>query len=547
MILQEKNVIPHPGLSRMGDVVLVLCVLLAGTVFPRLMMVGGLPATDECFYAFVAQWIHHSVVTGQGIPDTGGLSFYPMLFFWVFDLGYNPIIALRFADLCVAVLTSFFLYKILEKESGNKVGAVLIALIFTFTMNQLAFIDYGFKNSIMAAFAPLFLAIRIGQQIVQDKRSDLVENCNNAWLMVGALTALAVVLREALVVFAVLGLIVVFVVSGRKAALRFFLGGTVTGILLIGSILLARGGVMEVISAYRDMGFIFGFAQDTVADYFAHYGLMAIKEASVALCLSMLAIFILVLIAIVRRSKRIALGLLFWLLFVGFALIEPAAKIGAAYHFAMTLPGFAGICALAVREVAYEWQSLSWANRERRDAIVLLGVTLSVIWFSFESSALSRTWWPQTQETLVAAPNGAWAEESINATNYLLAAQEIKKVMPENGTLSTSGYMHSLYPLTGHLPPSSQLGSLSLIALKSGLSVPRIQEVLMDCAPDVIMLYLRDDGGFTGYGHQEILAAVMGTGIYEAVTEIPVARRGYGLFINGVIFRKTKETNCLVK
>ncbi|GHT95473.1 hypothetical protein AGMMS49545_18490 [Betaproteobacteria bacterium] len=534
---------PHPVLSCVGDVALVACVLLAGTIFPRLMVVGGLPAMDECVYAFSAQWIHHSIASGHGIPNAGSLSLYPMLFYWVFNLDYNPVIALRFADMCVAVLTSFFLYTVLYKESKNKIGAVLIALVFTFTMNSFIFIDYGFKNSIMAAFAPLFLAIRIGQQIIRSERPEV----SHAWLMVGALTALAVVLRETFVSFAVLGLIVVFVARGRKAALRYFLGGVATGIVLIGGLLLARGGVMEAIFAYRDWGLVFEFTQDRVSGFFTYYGLMAIEEASVALCLSLLAILVLVFIAIIRRSKRIALNLLFWLSFIGFALIEPITKIGVAYHFAMTLPGFAGICALALREIAREWPHLSWANRERRDAITLLGVTLLVVWLSSMCFALSRSWWPQTQETLIAAPTGGWAEESVSLTNYLLAAGEIKKVMPENGTLSTSGHMNSLYPLTGHLPPSYQLGNLSIIALKSDLSVSRIQEALMVCAPDVIMVYMQDDGWFTGYGHKEILAAVMGTGVYEAVTEIPAARRGYGLFISGIIFKKTKETICLVK
>jgi hypothetical protein len=128
----------------------------------------------------------------------------------------------------------------------------------------------------------------------------------------------------------------------------------------------------------------------------------------------------------------------------------------------------------------------------------------------------------------------------------LLAASEIKKVIPENGTLSISGFMYALYPLTGHLPPSRFLDNLSMTSILLNFSVPAIRQALLDCAPDVIMTTTRTDW-VTGGGRERLLEAVIGTGIYEMVKEIPVSnKRHYGGF-GGLIFQKKKETVCSIK
>ncbi|MDR2625752.1 MAG: hypothetical protein LBC37_05410 [Zoogloeaceae bacterium] len=169
------------------------------------------------------------------------------------------------------------------------------------------------------------------------------------------------------------------------------------------------------------------------------------------------------------------------------------------------------------------------------------GVVCLSIWIFLRCSALAEYYWPLTRETLAAAPEGNWPEKIIDYSNYLLAAREIKKVIPENGTLSVSGNMHALYPLTGHLPPSRFLENLSATTILLDLSVPAIRQALLDCAPDVIMTTDRTDWA-TGGGSARLLEAVIDTGIYEMVAKIPVSnQRQYGGY-GGLIFRKTKET-----
>ncbi|MDR1351318.1 MAG: hypothetical protein LBJ59_11220 [Zoogloeaceae bacterium] len=527
-----------PKLAQIGDAALLISVILAGTVFPRLMFLGLFPAMDDGYYAYIAQQIYHSLANGQGIPDSGGLSLYPLLCSWVFSFGYNPIISLRLIDLGVAIITAFLLYRILAKTCNSNTGVALITFIFTFTLNQALFIDSGFKNSITAAFAPLFLALYVGMGAIQSKKS------GNAWQLAGALTALAVVLRETFAPFAVLGLVSVFIAQGKKAALRFFIGGVATGILWIGGILMARGGVVELIAAYHSAGAVFGAVpNDLRLDHFISYGWMAIRSSSIALTFSVLAIVILLFAIFLRRDKSLLLAAVFWLSFIGVALIEAATKICYAYHFAIALPGFAGLCALALREIIRVWPAIK-LSKSMNNFLAVAGIVLSAGGFYASCSIWSGICWPVTLETLT-APGGTWPEKFTERSHYLLAAAEIKKVMPEKGTLSISRAMHVLYLLTGHSPPSPRLSDLSATAIILNFSVPDIRQALLDCAPDVIMVATHNDW-FTGGGSPRLREAVLATGIYETVVKFPVSERPYG-FLGGIIFRKTKETTCLVK
>jgi hypothetical protein len=256
-----------------------------------------------------------------------------------------------------------------------------------------------------------------------------------------------------------------------------------------------------------------------------------------------LSIALLLILVLVRRDRPLLLALLFWLAFIGAALIEPTTKICYAYHFALTLPGFAGLCALALREIIRLRPAMTWMNRRTGNILAATGIVLSAAWLYPACSGLLRNYWPITLETLAAAPSGHWPEKLIEQSNYLLAAAEIKKVIPENGTLSVSRGMHVLYPLTGHLPPSLRLHDLSTTAILLNFSVPDIRQTLLDCAPDVIMTTNETDWP-TGGGSAYLLQAVLATGIYAAVAEIQDSDGQIHGNRSGKVFRKTKATVC---
>jgi hypothetical protein len=351
-------------------------------------------------------------------------------------------------------------------------------------------------------------------------------------------------LRETFAPFAVLGLISVFIVQGKKAAWQFFIGGGVTGVLLIGAILVARGGVTELITAYHLAGNVFSMVSDsTRLEHFIFYGLQAVHLSSVALALSTLAFILLLIVILVRRDKSLFLGSVFWLSFIGAALIEPATKICFSYHFAVALPGFAGLCALALREAIRLWPVMAWMSKGIANTLAAAGVVLSAIWFYPACYDLLRNYWPTTLETLASAPGGYWPEKFITESNYLLAAKEIKKVMPKDGTLSISmGGMYVLYPLTGHFPPSYRLQDLRATAISLNFSVSDIRQALLDCAPDAIMTTKTDWPASGGGTH--LLEAILATEIYKKTTAIPTGSTN-NVFIT--IFHKTKETVCREK
>ncbi|MDR3158117.1 MAG: glycosyltransferase family 39 protein [Zoogloeaceae bacterium] len=531
-----------PGFSRIGDAALVTSIILAGTIFPRLMLLGLFPLTDDGYYAYVAQQIHHSLANGQGIPDAGGISLYPMLCSWVFSLQNNPFISLRLIDLGVAVIMSFLLYKVLARTCNNNTGAALITLVFTFTLNQLVFIDGGFKNSITVAFVPLLLALYIGMRAIQNK-----ESSGSAWWMAGALTALAVVFRETFVPFVLLGLVSVFIAQGRKAALQFLVGGMAAGIVLIGGILVARGGVTKIIASYRAARAVFGSASgDLRLEHFYSYGMNAANFSSIALAFGILAVVILSVAIFLRREKSLLLAAIFWLSFIVAALIEAATKISYTYHFAIAFPGLSGLCALALREIIRIWPAMRWMNGRMNNILAVAGIVLSAAWLYFSCSRQAIFYWPMTLEALIVAPGGGWPEKFTDRSYYLRVAAEIKKIIPENGTLSISRNAHALYPLTGNFPPDHRLNDLNTTAILLNFSVPAIRQVLLDCAPDVLMITTLNDWP-TGGGNAYLLEAVLATGIYEAAVKIPYDRRNRDRFEGSMIFRKTKETACRMK
>jgi hypothetical protein len=373
---------------------------------------------------------------------------------------------------------------------------------------------------------------------VQNKES------GSAWWMAGALTALAVVLRETFAPFALFGLVSVFIAQGRKAALRFFIGGVVTGSVLIGGILIARGGVVETIASYRVAGIVFDLVSGDLHLNFTRYGLTAIHLSSIVMTFSALAAMGLLVAIFFRRDRSLLLAAIFWLSFIVVALIEAATKVCYAYHFATALPGFAGLCALALREIIQIWPAMKWVNGRIKNILAMVGIVLSTIWLYFSCSTLAISYWSITRETLVAAPSGEWPEKFTNQSAYLFAAAEIKKVIPRNGTLSISGSIQIVYPLTGHLPPTYRMSELSIPAILLNFSVPSIRQTLLDCAPDVLMITTKD---WPMGSSMNLLEAVLATGIYEAKTKILAGAQNADLFGGMTIFRKTKESVCLEK
>jgi len=510
----QTIVIPH---RIFVSAVLMVFVVLAATAFPRLMVVGGLPTTDEGAYAYYAQFIHANLAAGRGLPDAGMLDIYPLMLSWVFSLPANHMILLRLADMFVAVVASCLLYSVIEQESGSRVGGALISLVFLFTMNQPIFIQTGFKNSIFAAYIPLFLALRLGT----------ANKVGAHWEWVGALVALAVLLRETFFPFLIVGALAIAKAYGWRACLRFILGTSIAILVVMVGIAIARGGIANLIEGYRDAAALYDAVAGRDVNLFVNNGIASAREAAVALAFGGLGV-IAIFIGLITRNRQVSPGrFIFWLFVATVPLLEPASKIGFPYHFAVCLPGLAGLA-------AFGWKSATTGRDASIKLIFATAAAMVGVVMLFPKTTTLVEYWPHTRSTLESASTGSWPNEATASSNYLLAAEAIRKVAPPNGTLSVSGFMHALYPLTGMLPPCHELSNLSATLIKLNLDGIRFKQALLACPPDVLMTTTRTNWP----GADTLTKAVEDSGLYEQVAIIPVAPdKSYGGF-GGTIYRR---------
>lgn len=492
----------------------ILLVLFVSTVYPRVLSLGSFPYMDEGFYAYWAQFIHQSLAQGQGLPDAGGFMLYPLLLSWLCALPGNTLVWLRLADMLAAVWAGWLFCRILERESRSAVGGMLLALAFLTAMNVPAVIQAGFKNSIFAAYIPLFLALDQARE--QDARSQ-------RWFVAGALTALAVLLREPFACFAVAGAVAVWAGRGPQALWRYVAGGCLGGLLLLALTALLRGGVTELIQSYVRAGAVYGPEVGRTWHKFVNNGQGALREFWPLLLLTVGATMV-----FWRQTARGTRGRAwFWLAMALLPLLEPLSKIGFVYHFAVALPGCAGLCALA-------WgRALPASSRLRRGSAVALCLAWAIMFLALPGMGQAR----MTLDVLRAFPSPGWPEKYIAESNTLLAGRAVRAALPPHGSLSVSGFMYFLYPVTGALPSSPAMSDLSRTFILTGYDLPRFEKVLCEEPPDVLVV------GETHNEHSAIFTeslreAVKKSGLYVRAAEIPIdGKRNYG-WIGCTVYRR---------
>ena len=503
--------------------------VIASVLYPRLILLGGFPATDEGVYAFFAQLIHANFAQGRGLLDFGTLQLYPLLLSWVFALDLNHLMLLRVVDMGFALLASWLLYRIMAEESASAVAGAVIAGIFLFAMNQPAFIQNGFKNSIFAAYVPLFAAARLalGPGGGSERR----------WWMIGSLTAIAVLLREPFVHFAAFGGLCILIAHGWRHCLRYVVGGLATALVVIGILAVWRGGMAALLASYLDLGRGYSSMADERWSYFVSALRVAWGAASYAVLLGLAGVATMVLrsraAARWPRQHR-------WLFWVGVALTslpEPLLKIGFPYHLAVSFVGLCGMAALG-------WRNLATLPARPRHALagVMLAITAFLAWPGL--TGLHRFFHDRTLPNLEAFEAASWPPNSVARSNYLLMAEAIKRVAEPGGTLSVSASMLVLFPLTGLLPPAPELNNLSETALDVNMDAARLREVVRQCPADVIMVTTRTDIP----GRPVILEAVSAMPEYREVARVPVdGAKDYGHFGGSVYLRNAPHAACRLR
>jgi hypothetical protein len=503
--------------ASLGRIAAGALVVLA-TLYPRLALLGGFPATDEGVYAFAAQLAHASLAAGKGLPDYGTLNLYPTLLSWVFSLDWNALLLLRTLDLIAALCAGWMLFRVAEEESASWTAAAVIAAVFSFAMNQHAIVQHGFKNSVFMAYVPLLIAVRLG---LARTRSD-----DFRWHACGALVAIAVLLRETFAPFAALGLVAVIVGHGWKSAGRYAASGIAATLAVMLPIVLLRGGIKGLLAAYGESADLYDSMAGERWDYFTRAVSVTYREAGYILPFTLAAIAAF-LAAAARGRITEPLRLAFWIAAAAIPLAEAMAKIGFPYHIAICFPGLCGLCALG-------WRSLGGLGPAGRAllAATLLVPTLVMAWPQFGN--LANAYRTRAVPGVAAIREPSWPSASISRSNYLLLADAIRRAAPgPNATLSSSIAMLAVFPLSGLVPSAYGLEDLSDLAYRTAMDAPALRTAVRACPPDVIMVSTRA-------GVSPVLVeAVAGMPEYAEVAHVPIASdKDYGHF-GGRVYRRS--------
>lgn len=493
-------------------------VILISTIYPRIVALGYFPHMDEGVYAYWGMLIHQSLAEGHGLPAAGGLSLYPLLLSWTFSLPGVLAVWLRMADMLVAICAAWLFCRLMVKESGSRVVGLLVSLAFLCAMNRLNVIEAGFKNAIFAAYIPLFMALRLCQKPLHTSSA--------RWYAVGALTALAVLLREPFVTFAVLGLLSIWIGWGFGAAWRYAVGGVLFGLAALILLVIGRGDMASLVHYYVNLSEVYAAESWRIGKKFIWNGLYSLASFAGPLGLTVLAGGVFVMARrLCRKGGQPIAGdkrALFWLVAALLPLLEPLSKVGFIYHFAVCLPGFAGLCALA-------WQRVEQCPSLFR--LKRLGVPLASL-----ACLLALTGLPgpaklgMTLNVLRQYPNTTWPEQYVSQSNTLLAAKALHDILPGGATLSTSGHTFFLYEVLGVLPPTKgtfapqdifHLSDLGRAYLALGKDAVQLAGALRANPPDALAV------GFTYSDHEStfvegVVEAVRLSGLYELVATIPV-------------------------
>ena len=94
--------INHKNLST----VIAILVAIFTTGYLRIHWIPFLPESDGGLYTFFSQYFYTTLANGEVIAPSYPIALYSLLTSWVYELDINQYMALRWIDLCLAVIAS---------------------------------------------------------------------------------------------------------------------------------------------------------------------------------------------------------------------------------------------------------------------------------------------------------------------------------------------------------------------------------------------------------------------------------------------------------
>lgn len=514
--------INHKTLSTL----IAILVAIFTTGYLRIHWIPFLPESDGGLYTFFSQYFYTALANGEDIAPSYPIALYSLLTSWVYGLDINQYMALRWIDLCLAVIASTLFFKVIEKESGNLIFSIVTVSAVLIVMNNYSFILYGFRNSIWAAYVPLFLALYLSQTI----------NNKNHYLFyfIGAVAAFGVLLREPFLFFYITGAIAILFAYGWKILVKYLIGSAILGFITLFILIMLRGAgdLQIIIESYIGLvSEMQDLANELLISNFLKNSLIAIKAYWFGITLSIIsAIYILKLN--LKDKKSVSTNrFFFWLALALVPIIEPISKLGFDYHFINCIPGLAGISAMGWKYVSLNESKI--VKKYVMGAIIILYVfgvypnlsrTLNINVYHKEnpvSDAYNHLW-----------KNNYGEIETIRLSNYLIAADMIKKLSKKDSTLAVAGFAQVLYPLTGLFPASYEMTNLRALYLKLNWNEDKLVGILQEQRPTLIFPTKQVLPGIPN-----LTRAIQRTGLYERVAIISYSPNVYYKTIVGDIYR----------
>ena len=491
-----------------------LTVAILTTGFLRLQFFSGLPNSDDGFYTFISQLYYTSRSNNVGLDGNSlsMLQLYPFLTSWVFNLEVNQFIMLRLIDGIFAVITSVILFKVILKESGSTLFTLILMTTLLILMNHIGVIAYGFKNSIWIAYLPLFIALLAWQNTTR--------NDNFSFYLIGGLVSFGVLLREPFLIFFILAGISILIGYGWRALIKYLIGSALIGFSVLAFVLMFRGwDLSNLINSYAERAGWVANWDHLQKNNFNYFGLLAIRNNWFILVTASLSLIYLIKLYCTDRKVINLRRLSFWLAVVTVPLLEPMLKLPFLYHFANCLPGLAGLTAMG-------WKILSDRESKRIKKLVVIVISLMSLIMIFptinQTILKSSHIWSLPEAIIWAKSVNAFRiKQTIERSQYLIISAKIYELSREDSTLSVSGYMSGLYPLTGLLPPTKNLVDLGALSDILSNDEDKLIQIIKKYRPTII-LTTHLSSQYVSPGNKALPGVIEKTNLYNKVGMIPL-------------------------
>lgn len=487
--------------------ILFILTLLAGVVYPRLALLGHFVGMDEGSYAFI------SSLFALDLPQKNvyGLSLYPWLLSWIYNLPGMPMIWFRLLDLLCALFAAFFFCRILQKECRSQFMGLFIGLLFLCPMNGDEVIEAGFKNSIPISLLFFFMAVYFS-------RSGRA-GASPPWYLVGALTALGVLMRESFALYSLLGFFSIWAGWNFASALKYAFGGIALALVVLAIVhlwFMDSGGLPIFVEGYVERAKLYANESSRILTNFVQRGLLALETFAGMLLFFVFSIISLLFYRLRRPDRK---RFLFWAMTSIAALVEPITKLGFVYHFAVGFPGIACMTAIA-------FDSIKAARPGRRYIAAALFVGAAALALAINTLP-SPSAFASTAKILRNFPNRTWPPEMVTTSMPLKVVDEI--LSQDGKSLAASGFSFYLYYLSGLLPPAKgefdaadpyRLSDLSRAFLLMARDIERMSAYLGRIKPDIVAIGIASTVHEKDY-NRELEKALELTGLYELAKEFP--------------------------